>query len=65
MDFSKEIMDKQGYGDYENISIKAEEFPLFFLCYLSDPSDSGRIHSTVRQRFDSGDEVNVFLFLYS
>ncbi len=61
MDFSKDIMDKQGYGNYTNLPIRADELPLFFLCYLSDPSDSGKIHSTVRQRFDAGDEVNVVL----
>lgn len=28
--------------------------PLFWLAYLSDPSDSGRIHGNVRQRWLSG-----------
>lgn len=28
--------------------------PLFWLAYLSDPSDSGRIHSNIRQRWLSG-----------
>lgn len=30
------------------------ELPPFWLAYLSDPSDSGRIHSNVRQRWLSG-----------
>ncbi|KAG9352707.1 hypothetical protein JZ751_021121 [Albula glossodonta] len=37
MDFSKELMDENGYA------------------YLNDPSDSGRIHSNVRQRWLNGD----------
>ena len=53
MDFSKGIMDEKGYGDYEAIS--ADAFPQLWLAYVADPSDSGKIHSTVRQRFDSGD----------
>lgn len=28
--------------------------PPFWLAYLSDPSDSGRIHSNIRQRWLSG-----------
>lgn len=31
-----------------------KELPLFWLAYLSDPSDSGRIHSNIRQRWLSG-----------
>lgn len=30
------------------------ELPSFWLAYLSDPSDSGRIHSNIRQRWLSG-----------
>lgn len=30
------------------------ELPPFWLAYLSDPSDSGRIHSNIRQRWLSG-----------
>ncbi|XP_041098237.1 glucuronokinase with putative uridyl pyrophosphorylase isoform X2 [Polyodon spathula] len=53
MDFSKELMDKHGYGSY--IPIDMSSVPPFWLAYLGDPSDSGRIHSTVRQRWLSGD----------
>uniref|UniRef100_A0A6Q2XCR0 Uncharacterized protein n=1 Tax=Esox lucius TaxID=8010 RepID=A0A6Q2XCR0_ESOLU len=49
MDFSKNLMDEQGFGDY--ISMDMSSLPLFWLAYLSDPSDSGRIHSNVRQRW--------------
>lgn len=30
------------------------ELPPFWLAYLNDPSDSGRIHSNIRQRWLSG-----------
>ncbi|XP_062328668.1 glucuronokinase with putative uridyl pyrophosphorylase isoform X4 [Osmerus eperlanus] len=49
MDFSKQLMDDQGHGDY--VSMDMSSLPLFWLAYLSDPSDSGRIHSNVRQRW--------------
>ncbi|XP_030077510.1 glucuronokinase 1 isoform X3 [Microcaecilia unicolor] len=53
MDFSKELMEKQGYGDYIPLDINSA--PPFWLAYLRDPSDSGTIHSNVRQRWLNGD----------
>ncbi|XP_062873193.1 glucuronokinase with putative uridyl pyrophosphorylase isoform X2 [Trichomycterus rosablanca] len=53
MDFNKETMDKQGYGNY--ITMDMSDLPTFWLAYLGDPSDSGRIHSNVRQRWLNGD----------
>uniref|UniRef100_A0A8C7KE49 Glucuronokinase with putative uridyl pyrophosphorylase n=1 Tax=Oncorhynchus kisutch TaxID=8019 RepID=A0A8C7KE49_ONCKI len=53
MDFSKQLMDEQGYGDY--IPMDMSSLPPFWLAYLSDPSDSGRIHSNVRQRWLNGE----------
>lgn len=36
--------------------------PPFWLAYLSDPSDSGRIHSNIRQRWLSGaSHVNHYI----
>uniref|UniRef100_A0A8C9QRX5 Glucuronokinase with putative uridyl pyrophosphorylase n=1 Tax=Scleropages formosus TaxID=113540 RepID=A0A8C9QRX5_SCLFO len=49
MDFSKELMGKRGYGEY--IPMDMRDLPTFWLAYLGDPSDSGRIHSNVRQRW--------------
>ncbi|XP_067362434.1 glucuronokinase with putative uridyl pyrophosphorylase isoform X5 [Channa argus] len=49
MDFSKKLMEDQGYGNY--VPMDTSELPPFWLAYLSDPSDSGRIHSNVRQRW--------------
>uniref|UniRef100_A0A3Q3F469 Glucuronokinase with putative uridyl pyrophosphorylase n=1 Tax=Kryptolebias marmoratus TaxID=37003 RepID=A0A3Q3F469_KRYMA len=52
MDFSKKLMDEQGYGNY--VSMDMSNLPPFWLAYLRDPSDSGRIHSNIRQRWLSG-----------
>uniref|UniRef100_UPI00398F56EA glucuronokinase with putative uridyl pyrophosphorylase isoform X2 n=1 Tax=Pristiophorus japonicus TaxID=55135 RepID=UPI00398F56EA len=53
MDFSKELMEKQGYGNYVNMDVSC--LPHLWLAYLGDPSDSGKIHSNVRQRWLNGD----------
>ncbi|XP_056905671.1 uncharacterized protein LOC130534959 isoform X1 [Takifugu flavidus] len=52
MDFSRTLMDEHGYGSYVSMDMGA--LPPFWLAYLSDPSDSGRIHSNIRQRWLSG-----------
>ncbi|MEQ2195011.1 hypothetical protein XENOCAPTIV_006142, partial [Xenoophorus captivus] len=57
MDFSKKLMDEQGYGNYASMDMS--NLPPFWLAYLSDPSDSGRIHSNIRQRWLSGESVVV------
>uniref|UniRef100_A0A3Q3N7N5 Glucuronokinase with putative uridyl pyrophosphorylase n=1 Tax=Mastacembelus armatus TaxID=205130 RepID=A0A3Q3N7N5_9TELE len=57
MDFSKKLMEEQGYGNY--VSLDMSDLPLFWLAYLSDPSDSGRIHSDVRQRWLSEEPLVV------
>lgn len=57
MDFSKQLMDDRGYGEY--IPLDMTDLPLFWLAYLGDPSDSGRIHSNVRQRWLNGESVVV------
>jgi hypothetical protein len=55
MDFSEDLMNNQGHGNYQEIEINSHELPLLFLAYLGIPSDSGKIHSDVRQRFDDGE----------
>ncbi|CAL1570848.1 unnamed protein product [Knipowitschia caucasica] len=57
MDFSKKLMDDQGYGNYVCLGMK--DLPQFWLAYLSDPSDSGRIHSNIRHRWLSGEPLVV------
>ncbi|XP_063293094.1 uncharacterized protein LOC134578052 isoform X2 [Pelobates fuscus] len=53
MNFSKSLMEEQGYGNYENMDMECA--PPFWLAYMRDPSDSGVIHSNVRQRWINGD----------
>lgn len=53
MDFSQELMESQGHGNYSHLS--AQNIPSFFLAYLADPSDSGAIHSDVSTRWKRGD----------
>jgi len=53
MDFSRELMEERGYGEYE--SLDPSLLPSLFLVHIDDPSDSGRIHSDVRFRFEKGD----------
>ncbi|XP_069470184.1 uncharacterized protein [Ambystoma mexicanum] len=55
MDFSKDLMEKQGFGNYEYMDVRCA--PPFWLAYLRDPSDSGVIHSDVRQRWLNGDPL--------
>ncbi|XP_061073037.1 glucuronokinase with putative uridyl pyrophosphorylase isoform X2 [Conger conger] len=57
MDFSKQFMDERGYGEY--IPMDMSSVPPLWLAYLGDPSDSGRIHSNIRQRWLNGDSVVV------
>ncbi|GAB2278987.1 Glucuronokinase 1 [Dionaea muscipula] len=54
MDFSKEHMDKLGHGIYEPMDISL--LPPLHLIYAENPSDSGKVHSTVRQRWLDGDK---------
>ncbi|KAM8927621.1 uncharacterized protein RCH25_007855 [Pelodytes ibericus] len=53
MNFSKPLMEEQGFGDYVTMDIGCT--PPFWLAFLRDPSDSGVIHSNVRQRWLNGD----------
>eukprot|EP00930_Biecheleria_cincta_P084491 TRINITY_DN73952_c0_g1_i1.p1 TRINITY_DN73952_c0_g1~~TRINITY_DN73952_c0_g1_i1.p1 ORF type:complete len:698 (-),score=110.44 TRINITY_DN73952_c0_g1_i1:257-2314(-) len=62
MDFDAEYMQQHGYGKYERLSRSAFEWLAtlpFFIAYEADPSDSGKIHSTVRARWDKGDQEVV------
>jgi glucuronokinase len=55
MDFKKEYMDKMGHGEY--IPMDTGLLPQMHLIYAENPSDSGKIHSAVRQRWLDGDEL--------
>ncbi|KAK7845220.1 glucuronokinase 1 [Quercus suber] len=57
MDFSKEYMDGLGRGIYTPMDISL--LPPLHLIYAENPSDSGKVHSTVRQRWLNGDEFII------
>ncbi|MHB9132161.1 MAG: mevalonate kinase family protein [Armatimonadota bacterium] len=53
MDFDRALMESRGYGNYERIDRAL--LPPMYLAYVLDPSDSGKIHSDVRRRWNEGD----------
>lgn len=55
MNFDKAHMEQFGCGIYE--SLDPSLVPRLWLIYCMNPSDSGRIHSTVKQRWLAGDPV--------
>jgi glucuronokinase len=57
MDFNQAVMESQGYGAY--VMMDYSSLPQLWLAYLSDPSDSGKIHSNVKQRWLQGDKEVV------
>lgn len=57
MDFSKEHMDRLGHGIYTPMDTSL--LPPLHLIYAENPSDSGKVHSTVRKRWLNGDELIV------
>ncbi|XP_028785875.1 glucuronokinase 1-like [Neltuma alba] len=57
MDFSKENMDNLGHGIYIPMDISL--LPPLYLIYAENPSDSGKVHSKVRQRWLEGDEFII------
>lgn len=62
MDFDADYMKEHGHGLYERLPREVfawvSSLPLF-LAYEADPSDSGKIHSNVRARWDLGDQEVV------
>ncbi|KAG6578675.1 Glucuronokinase 1, partial [Cucurbita argyrosperma subsp. sororia] len=57
MDFSQEHMEKLGHGIYTPMDINL--LPPLYLIYADNPSDSGKVHSTVRQRWLDGDKLII------
>lgn len=53
MDFEKSFMDQHGYGQYTVLD--EHLLPPLYLAYVAHPEDSGKVHSSVKQRFLSGD----------
>ncbi len=57
MDFDQELMETQGYGRYEPMD--SSLLPDLFLAYVREPTESGKIHSDVRFRYESGESEVV------
>lgn len=53
MDFEKELVEAEGHGRYE--ALPASVLPPLYLAFAPLPSDSGKIHMPVRQRWLDGD----------
>ena len=58
MDFDQELMTSRGYGDYKTVA--SELLPRMWMAYIRTPEESGKVHRTVRERFDRGDPNLVF-----
>ena len=58
MDFAKELLDKQGYGNYEPMSPHA--MPPLYLAYRTDLSEGSEVfHNNIRDRFNAGEKAVV------
>ncbi|XP_068637824.1 glucuronokinase 1-like isoform X2 [Aristolochia californica] len=55
MDFYKEHMDAKGHGVYVPLDISL--LPPLYLIHAENPSDSGKVHNTVRKRWLEGNEL--------
>ena len=63
MDFDKEIMDKQGYGNYE--PLEPELLPKLYVAYREDLSEPTEIfHNNIRERFRQGDREVIDAMQY-
>ena len=63
MDFNKELMAKQGYGNYE--ALEPELLPKLYIAYRGDLSEPTEVfHNNIRDRFGSGDRNVVGAMRY-
>lgn len=63
MDFNKQIMAKQGYGNYE--ALEPELLPKLYIAYRGDLSEPTEVfHNNLRDRFESGDRNVVGAMRY-
>lgn len=54
MDFAKQNLDSQGYGNYE--SLAPSLLPPLYIAYMTELGEGSEVfHSNLRQRFDAGD----------
>ena len=62
MDFDRQFVESNGYGKYERLDVSL--VPPLFLAYVARPEDSGKVHSSVKQRFLANDpEVISIVYL--
>jgi glucuronokinase len=59
MDFDKEHMQQQGHGRYTRLAPSL--LPPLHLVYCENPSESGKVHSAVKQRWLAGEQLVVDL----
>jgi len=63
MDFSEQLMEKQGYGRYEQLSV--DSLPLLYIAYRDDFSEPTEVfHNNIRDRFDRGEKAVVGAMKY-
>lgn len=55
MDFSESLMRSRGYGEYTYLDSRL--LPPLFLAYMRHGTESGRVHSDIRYRWNAGDPV--------
>lgn len=53
MDFDRALLESTGAGRYERLDTRL--IPPLYLAYVLNPSDSGKIHSDVRRRWNEGE----------
>jgi len=54
MDFSRNLMEARGYGEYERLDVSS--LPNLFIAYRTDLSEvSEKVHNRIRERFEAGD----------
>ncbi|KMZ57944.1 Galactokinase [Zostera marina] len=57
MDFDKKFMEEKGHGRYTPMDVNL--LPRLYLIYAENPSDSGKVHSSVRQKWLDGDKFII------
>ncbi len=58
MDFAKDLLDKQGYGNYEPMA--SDVMPPLYLAYRTDLSEGSEVfHNNIRDRFNAGEKAVV------
>lgn len=54
MDFAKDLMERQGHGDYQNLD--PQLLPNLYIAYRNSLSEGSEVvHNTIRQRWNAGD----------